>query len=198
MYKNCPKCGLSKPIESGFYKDSSRKDGKTPYCRDCHREYYKQSAPRLSVTRAKAYADNPTSAKIRALKRRCAKADEIKQHKRKAFASLPDSKKAERKTALTKWKIENRAKVAANCRTRQARKIKACPKWLTKEQLAAIADFYKAAESLRKLFDADVHVDHIVPLRGATVCGLHVPWNLQLLGANDNVKKSNNDWPGKP
>ncbi len=50
---------------------------------------------------------------------------------------------------------------------------------------------YREARRVTKLTGTWHHVDHIIPLNGKDVCGLHVPWNLQILTAVDNMFKSN-------
>lgn len=76
-----------------------------------------------------------------------------------------------------------------NTATRRARKLQATLKCLTPEDLEAIKEFYIVARWLTEAFEEDFHVDHIIPLNGKTVCGLHVPWNLQILTAKENLEK---------
>jgi len=54
-----------------------------------------------------------------------------------------------------------------------------------------IKHLYIQAKELEKLDGIKRHVDHIIPLQGEYVCGLHIPQNLQILTANENCKKGN-------
>lgn len=89
------------------------------------------------------------------------------------------------RAAKRRYKERNPEKVAASGSIRRASKLNASPKWLSKKHKKEIAAIYKEAKSM----GSDWHVDHIVPLRGKSVCGLHVPWNLRVIPAEDNHKK---------
>lgn len=89
------------------------------------------------------------------------------------------------------YKVPRHIKNAKNAE-REALKIKATPPWLTIEQKAEILELYKLAKELQWLNNGEkLHVDHIVPLKSKKVCGLHVPWNLQIIPASWNIKKNN-------
>jgi hypothetical protein len=74
---------------------------------------------------------------------------------------------------------------------RYTRKMKAKPSWLSPSQEKEILFFYSLAQEVSSINGEMYHVDHIVPLNGKNVCGLHVPWNLQVLPELENLRKSN-------
>ncbi len=82
-------------------------------------------------------------------------------------------------------------KMAAYASKRRATKLQRTPKWLTQTHLDQIQMFYDSAAALTKELDIPFEVDHIVPLRGELVSGLHVPWNLQVITQSENCSKGN-------
>lgn len=89
------------------------------------------------------------------------------------------------------WRRNNlHVKAAANAR-RRASQLKSSPAWLSAEQKAQIQNLYWLARDLKAVTGEEYHVDHIIPLQGDSVSGLHVPWNLQILPADINLSKRN-------
>lgn len=91
------------------------------------------------------------------------------------------------------WCAQNRDRVRANESTRKASELNATPPWADREAIRAV---YAEAERLTRETGVRHEVDHIVPLRGKTVCGLHIAANLQPLPASENLAKGNRHWPG--
>jgi hypothetical protein len=90
-----------------------------------------------------------------------------------------------------KWRKENPAAVRASRMARYASQTNGTPAWLTRAQKQQILQFYKRAAQMTRDLGMKYEVDHIVPIRGRIVCGLHVPWNLQILTRSENAKKHN-------
>jgi len=96
------------------------------------------------------------------------------------------------KIVKKRWKQDNPIKVYAATANRRAAKLQRTPLWLTKAHHEQIERFYWEAAEISKVVGEFYHVDHIVPLQGKTVSGFHVPWNLQVLHAKQNLSKGNN------
>jgi 5-methylcytosine-specific restriction endonuclease McrA len=90
-----------------------------------------------------------------------------------------------------KYRQSNKAKILSWTRKRQANKLNATPKWLTEQHFIDMECKYSVAQMLTLNDYEPYQVDHIIPLQGKTVCGLHVPWNLQIITATQNRKKGN-------
>jgi len=107
--------------------------------------------------------------------------------------------KEENKEKLAQYRKEyktlNRDKVNANNAKRRASRLLRTPKWLDDKQIEQIVYIYNYAMNKTCSTGIKHHVDHIVPLQGKTVSGLHVPWNLQVLPEPQNISKSNKNWP---
>ena len=90
-----------------------------------------------------------------------------------------------------KWRIKNRAGYLAIRYARVRGLRQATPKWITAKHKMQIRHIYDQAKDCEVVSGEKYHVDHIVPLKHPLVCGLHVPWNLQVLPAYMNDAKGN-------
>lgn len=83
--------------------------------------------------------------------------------------------------------INSTIKRRASKRASQAKRRCCVNSKISSHYQSEISSIYLKAQKMGK----DYHVDHIIPINGGLVTGLHVPWNLQIIKAIDNIKKSN-------
>jgi len=169
--KTCDRC-LSEKMLTEFYKSSKRKDGYLPYCKTCEKSrvnsYYESNKKQLYETRKKYREEN----KIKS-------SDWSKKHYSLNKEKIRQTQKA--------YYEKNKAVFSQKCALRYARKTQQTPAWLNKGHVAEMEGFYTFCQIFKGF-----EVDHIVPIKGKTVSGLHAPWNLQILTEEQNRAKSNN------
>jgi len=161
---------------SEFYKQARNKDGHWHTCKSCDRERLRESYQKdrdriLEKTKAYGKAN-------RHITRKASKKYYYKNREAAIQRKLD-------------WCKNNPEKAAATAAEYRARKNKATPAWLSEEHKEQILTVYEHARECEVLTGDKYHVDHIVPLKGENISGLHVPWNLQVLPADLNIAKSN-------
>ena len=143
----------------------------------CKRKWDKANKEKRSDSAKIRYQDN----KERMLAV-CAKYRKDSPDKRAATTAKWREDNKENIAAYNKRRYEaNRGKFYAACRKRQAAKLNRTPSWA---DMNAINFFYECCPK-------GCHVDHIVPLQGKYISGLHVAENLQWLPASENCSKGN-------
>ena len=136
------------------------------------REWYERNRE-LAKKRARAWAlANPEKVIIKNIKHKQKNKDRLYEYNRQWFA-------------------KNKDKRAAYEAKRRATLLQRTPKWLTDIDLWIIEQAYHLAQVRTNLFNFQWHVDHIIPLQGRKVSGLHVPSNLRVIPGSENTKKSN-------
>jgi len=105
-----------------------------------------------------------------------------------AAATRPAAQLREYRNA---WKASHKTQVLADNKVRRRKHRDATPPWLTRKQKSEIRQLYQIAITMTQTTGEQYVVDHIVPLRGESVCGLHVPWNLRVITQEENLAKSN-------
>lgn len=183
LTKVCSDCKVEKTLEF-FHKKVGRKFGVDGVCKECKKikRPSRKGCKQSSEYWQKYYSDNKER-----LNQRYWTDPKVREYQLSRYHSNP-GKFLEQGSTYRKNNLE---KFAAKEAARRARKLCATPLWLTEQQKDEINRFYWLAQDLRIVSGNSYHVDHIVPLKGRNVCGLHVPWNLQILPSDINTSKNN-------
>ena len=150
------------------------------------KEYRTKNRERLSKQRKEYYLKNKEKENLQSKLYKEKNKEELKI-KREIYRN---SEKGSKKILETerKYRQNNKGKINAKNNKRRASKLQATPKWANLEKIQVL---YERATWLKSLTGLTYHVDHIIPLNGKNVCGLHVWANLQILEGSINCSKGN-------
>lgn len=203
--KQCSGCKGTYAV-SLYTKNKSTKDGLSVYCTPCGRSKNRASAKKHVAKRNTQQQvwrkGNPDKAKQHQARYRDKNQEQIRATDRAWLDANPDRRMqvcaTYRLNNVDKEREYRKAYHANNPGLRRARLaqyrsalVRATPMWFCENDKKLFKQFCEKAELLRRDAGEVWHVDHVIPLQGKSVCGLHISGNWQLLPARENLSKGN-------
>lgn len=185
--KICKCCGETKPLAvfyvgRGKCKTCGNAESKTYYeknrrsVRESQKAWREQNKDKALAQKAEYYLSN----------RKC-----LIEKSRRYYA---ENKEARAGYSL-QWQRANKQKLTGYAAKRRAMRLNAVVAW---SDGFIVSEMYDLARRRTLTTGIEWHVDHIVPLQSAKVCGLHAHTNLRVIPGLENKVKSNSVWPGMP
>ena len=186
-FKTCTRCGETKPLDS-FAMCRGKHRAR---CKPCHSkdavDWTRKNPERYKTRLKKWYQLNVQPAFMGP-----PLPEDEKKRRKQRYAQRTKAKQNEQKKA---WAKKNPHVGAEIVRRRQIRIKTALPKWAN---VFFMQEVYHLARLRTKALRVPHEVDHIVPILGKTVCGLHCEANLQVLPKSENRAKGRYHWPDMP
>ena len=163
-------CGACKQLlpKANFYVSASRSTGFSNRCKPC------------SSASAMAWRKNNPERAAKTLAAHAA----TEKHKQTA-AEWRKNNREKQSAYMREWRKSNSYSAFTRGKLRANRAI---PPWA---DLQKISEIYAHAKEKKIATNQEWHVDHIVPLNGKNVCGLHVEHNMRVIPASENRAKRN-------
>lgn len=174
MIKKCSRCKEAKE-PAAFSKRSGSPDGLGSYCRDCNRAYITAWAVKKATARGRPGVKICPRCGDEKLLSTFFKAGHCQDCGRAKNANWASMNRPLKKALNADYRARLSSQTIA----------------LSSEMKARMVAVYAEADRLTAATGVPHEVDHQVPLKGRGVCGLHVPWNLQVIPADVNRRKSN-------
>jgi hypothetical protein len=175
---------------------------KRPNTSEYHKENYATNKDKILARKKQYYIDN--AEKVKAQKRadylknvvkNLATKKEYRENNKGKINALSktyrDNNKEIIKVRKKAYAQNNTDIINVNCARRRANKLNRTPKWATETDAWMIKEIYELAVLRTKLTGVKCHVDHMLPLQGKLVSGLHTPFNMQVIPASQNISKGN-------
>lgn len=203
--KKCSKCKIIKPKVS-FAKSKTTNDNLQYKCKECNLAYRianKEARNKYFKQRYNNIKDTEQYKKYQ-MEYYNENKQEINERNRIYWHQNYESSLKEKQAEYSKnnrdkfneyyrkwYKTADKAKLASSAAKYRALKLQRTPKWLTILDWEKIEEYYIYAKFMTDSLGIRYEVDHIIPLQGNDISGLHVPENLQILSESENCRKRN-------